>query len=226
MTPPADRMPERVEHGGVRHYHLDSECEPSVTAVLAMLPKGEPFERWLMRHGEDALRLRDEAGARGTAAHAAIEAWLRGLPMPPLAVDVAPLVLGAIEWIGRCGVRAVAIERPVFVPGVAGYGGTADLVFVAERPVLTIDPRVTLPAGVPIVGDWKTSTSVHDAHYAQLAAYADALGVEHAAVLLLDTYACIPHAVDLSRARRLWRAARELHALLGPAPCSSVAEAA
>jgi hypothetical protein len=30
----------RVVHEGRRHYHLDGECQPSVTSVVDMLPRG------------------------------------------------------------------------------------------------------------------------------------------------------------------------------------------
>jgi hypothetical protein len=189
-----------------------------------------------MKHGLDAERLRDEAAARGTRVHEAIERHLStGLAptsMTNQPSDEATLVKGARRWLADHDVRVLAVEQTVFVPGARGFAGTADLVFVAGRDIKTIDDDgdgcrvVTIPAGVPVVGDWKTSRDVWPSHRAQLAAYASALTVEHAVILHCMPYAVIAHHVDLARGFQLFSAARSVYALLGPAPCASVTEAA
>jgi len=67
---------------GKRHYDVNHEKLPSVTTILAETKtkaQRESLQRWQERIGkENAIRIRDQAAARGTIMHSILEAHLAG----------------------------------------------------------------------------------------------------------------------------------------------------
>src|SRR5438132_14421005 len=58
----------------------DGRFAPGVTSILKRgLPTPEPLARWKYTH-PDAAAITERAATRGTALHAAVEAWLQGEP--------------------------------------------------------------------------------------------------------------------------------------------------
>ena len=68
---------------GKRHYDVNHEKLPSVTTILAETQtkeKRESLQAWQDRIGkENAIRIRDQAAARGTIMHSILEAHLAGM---------------------------------------------------------------------------------------------------------------------------------------------------
>ena len=67
---------------GKRHYDVNHEKLPSVTTILAETQtkeKRESLQAWQERIGkENAIRVRDQAAARGTMMHSFLEDYLAG----------------------------------------------------------------------------------------------------------------------------------------------------
>ncbi len=67
---------------GKRHYAVDSYKLPSVTTILSATQSAEKREslaNWRKREGEDnAARIVEQSGARGTAMHKILEEYIKG----------------------------------------------------------------------------------------------------------------------------------------------------
>lgn len=139
---------------GVRH--------PSVTEILQYYPKGEAFRRWLgSKSYEEAEKIRDEAGTRGSNVHEAIEQYLRHQTKPKDLSDKGlKLFNNFLEWYEDLQkndlVEVLDIERPV-INKHHKYVGTIDLIIKLNKEIHLID--------------FKTSNSIHTTHLLQLSAY-------------------------------------------------------
>ena len=71
---------QREKVNGLRHYVFDKEKLPSVTTILDQTQppeKREALLRWRQSKGEEeATRIVDQAGARGTAMHKILEMYI------------------------------------------------------------------------------------------------------------------------------------------------------
>lgn len=155
--------PQHTWQGTQRFYKTPKGPLPGVTTVLSATSNDKGLTNWRKRVGNvEADRITKEACKRGTAAHAAIEEYLRTKKEPdvdspslPYFESVQP-VLGLIE-------KVLLIEGAVWSP--KGYAGTIDA-------VATIN-------GLPYIVDWKTSAKPKKVEWInnyllQLAAYAGA----------------------------------------------------
>ena len=154
---------------GKRHYNIDDkEKLPSVTTILSATQSAEKREalaRWRESKGEEeATRIVDQAGARGTAMHKILEMFIlkQGyLDETEVGKQAHNMALRVIEQ-GLCNVpEYYGTECTLYYPGL--YAGQTDLVGVHKGQDAIIDFKQT---NKPKKREW-----IED-YCLQLAAYA------------------------------------------------------
>ena len=159
---------QREKVNGLRHYVFDTEKLPSVTTILDQTQsaeKRESLQRWRERVGEEeATRIVDSAGARGTAMHKILEKYILeegyvdqttvGKQAHNMAIQVIQSGLSNVtEYYGT--------ECTLYYPGL--YAGQTDLVGVHKNQDAIIDFKQT---NKPKKREWI------DDYFLQLSAYA------------------------------------------------------
>jgi len=162
-------------------YEVDGERFRRVTTLLGGIPKPaligwgiksvaefaiEHKDQWEDLPKADALKLlkgspyskRDEAGDRGTAVHNALEALVKGEPLPTgLTEDEQACAASATAFLNQRDSKVLASEMIVFNKTM-GYCGTLDL-WDCDKD------------GTPWILDYKTSKGVYPDHGVQQVAY-------------------------------------------------------
>ena len=157
---------EKIE--GKRHYVFDKEKLPSVTTILdatQSAEKREALAAWRASKGEEeATRIVDQAGARGTAMHKILEMYIlkQGyLDETEVGKQAHNMALRVIEQ-GLCNVpEYYGTECTLYYPGL--YAGQTDLVGIHKGQDAIIDFKQT---NKPKKREW-----IED-YCLQLAAYA------------------------------------------------------
>lgn len=146
---------------------------PGVTTVLGILDK-PGLLKWAWRMGQDGKdieKVRDEAAAIGTVAHARVEAYLRGLEFDASGITLERMQQSGYafdafaEWWARERYAVAATELQL-VSERWQVGGTLDI--LARR-----DDGLTLV-------DIKTSNAIYREHRMQAVAYAAMYEETHA----------------------------------------------
>lgn len=166
-------------------YTVDGQFLRRVTTFCGGIPKPwlggwaakevaefavENREAWSSLPKTDAMKLlkgapwskRDDAGDRGTAVHEALEAVVRGKPLPDTlqTEDELDCAIAAEAFLEQFVGRYLASELTVYSMK-HGYAGTLDL-------------WCTDKSGVPWIIDFKTSGAIYAEHAIQQAAYHNA----------------------------------------------------
>ncbi len=190
---------------------------PDATSILKRgLPTPEALARWKYTN-PDAEEITERAATRGTALHAAVESWLHGE-----AADATHLTAADIQAVDEFATvfgdhEVLGVEEHILVDDEELlYSGSADHWFIPATDLHCVTGEI-IPAGAPVVGDLKTSKAVYESYHAQLAAYAHALGCEHAVVWHFTSNGVKLQWIDLAAGWRVFVAAytlaRELPAL-------------
>ena len=159
---------QREKVDGLRHYVFDKEKLPSVTTILDQTQSAEKREAlaaWRASKGEEeATRIVDQAGARGTAMHKILEMFIlkQGyLDETEVGKQAHNMALRVIEQ-GLCNVpEYYGTECTLYYPGL--YAGQTDLVGIHKGQDAIIDFKQT---NKPKKREW-----IED-YCLQLAAYA------------------------------------------------------
>jgi hypothetical protein len=167
-----------------RFYLTDSgQYLPSVTTILDCYPKPAAFYDWLKKVGEDADTIRDEAGNRGSIVHKLTERYDAGEEVN-LISDSGTVDYKLLEWAmferyvefrRRFPINIIHSELHLISENL-GYAGTLDRVIEFNGRLLIIDI--------------KTSNSLYDHYWLQMAAYEKALA-EMQPELKIDGYAIL-----------------------------------
>lgn len=137
---------------------------PSVTTILDCYPKPAAFYDWLKKVGEDADTIRDEAGDRGSTVHKLTERYDAGEEVN-LIDESGSIDYKLLEWAmferyvefrRRFPVNIIHSELHLLSDKL-GFAGTLDRVIEFNGRVLIIDI--------------KTSNSLYDHYWLQMAAY-------------------------------------------------------
>lgn len=195
----------------------DGRFAPGVTSILKRgLPTPEALARWKYTN-PDAEEITERAATRGMALHAAVESWLHGE-----AADATHLTAADIQAVDEFATvfgdhEVLGVEEHILVDDEELlYSGSADHWFIPATDLHCVTGEI-IPAGAPVVGDLKTSKAVYESYHAQLAAYAHALGCEHAVVWHFTSNGVKLQWIDLAAGWRVFVAAytlaRELPAL-------------
>lgn len=162
----------------------DNKFIPSVTTILQAYPKDAHFYSWLKQVGEDADAIRDEAGRRGSIVHSLTEQFDAGMEVN-LLDNSGNIGFKLGEW--AMFERYVEFRRNFeadiihsewnLISDKLGFAGTIDR-------VITID-------GVNYLLDIKTSNTVYDYYWLQLAAYRKLLEEHYGSVNIVDKVAVL-----------------------------------
>ena len=133
---------------GKRHYDIKSEKLPSVTTILSATQSPEKqasLAAWRVRVGEEeATRIVDEAGIRGTAMHKILEEYVQGqgyLDLTEPGLNAHNMAIRVIEQ-GLCNVTEYyGLEATLYYPGL--YAGATDMVAVHKGQDAIIDFKQT-----------------------------------------------------------------------------------
>lgn len=154
------------------YFLKDGSKVPGTTTVLGRFKDSGALLRWAWKRGrdfpnEDLYASRDEAGTIGTAAHAMVEARIRGVD-PYAVAELAELLADEARakaknafdmyeaWASMSKLEIVDQEMQL-VSEVYQFGGTPDAI-----------GRIS---GELCLVDWKTSNGVFSDYLLQLAAY-------------------------------------------------------
>jgi hypothetical protein len=141
------------------------EYYPSVSFILGTAyPKPKQFLQWLKDNGEEADDIRDLAAEKGSAVHAATEdidsgkevKWQDSAGNPMYSEEVWDMICKYYDFVCRFSPKIIANEHGIFNREMR-YAGTID--------------RVIELNGEYILMDIKTSKSVSDIYWMQLASY-------------------------------------------------------
>jgi hypothetical protein len=174
----------RIDFLDNRFYITESgQYVPSVTTILDCYPKPAAFYDWLKKVGEDADQIRDEAGNRGSTVHNLTERFDGGEEVG-LMDDQGNISFKMLEW--SMFERYVEFRRRfpmemIFTElhmssDILGFAGTLDRVVKFNDRLLILDI--------------KTSNSLYDHYWLQMAAY-EKLLAEKQPQLKIDGYAIL-----------------------------------
>jgi ATP-dependent exoDNAse (exonuclease V) beta subunit len=133
---------------GKRHYDINDSKLPSVTTILSQTQtaeKRESLAAWRKSIGEEnATRIVDQAGARGTAMHKILEKYIieQGyLDLTNVGKEAHNMALRVIEQ-GLCNVTEFyGSECTLYYPGL--YAGQTDLIAMHKNEMAVIDFKQT-----------------------------------------------------------------------------------
>ena len=154
---------------GKRHYNIDNkEKLPSVTTILSATQSADKtasLAAWRVRVGEDqAARIVDTAGARGTAMHKILEKYILKdgyIDLTTVGREAHNMAIRVIEQ-GLCNVTEYyGLEATLYYPGL--YAGATDMIAIHKGDEAIIDFKQT---NKPKKREW-----IED-YCLQLAAYA------------------------------------------------------
>jgi hypothetical protein len=137
---------------------------PSVTTILDCYPKTSAFYDWLKKVGEDADTIRDEAGDRGSIVHKLTERYDAGEEVK-LISETGSIDYKLVEWAmferyvefrRRFRINIIHSELHLLSDSL-GFAGTLDRVIEFNGRLLILDI--------------KTSNSLYDHYWLQMAAY-------------------------------------------------------
>lgn len=147
-------------------YYFDEEGNylPSVTTILSAYPKGPEYYMWLKKVGMDADDIRDDAGKRGSTVHHLTELYDAGEEVS-LFNDLGGMRFSQSEWSmfrkytefsEKFPHKILLMEQTIMCSSL-GFAGTID--------------RIIEINGKKLLIDIKTSSSIWESYWLQLAAY-------------------------------------------------------
>jgi hypothetical protein len=160
---------------------------PSVTTILQAYPKDSHFFQWLKQVGEEADTIRDEAGRRGSIVHSLTERYDAGEEVN-LLDNGGNIGYKMSEWtmFERYVEYRQQVQQEImfseinFISQQLGYAGTVD--------------RIVNINGKTYLIDIKTSNTIYEHYWLQLAAYNELIKeaykstnvIDHVAILWLN----------------------------------------
>ena len=166
------------------YSEADKPSVPSVTTILQAYPKDAHFFQWLKQVGDEADIIRDEAGRRGSIVHSMTERYDAGEEIN-LLENGGNIGYKLSEWAmferyvdfrNNCEFDVIYSEFNM-ISQKLGYAGTID--------------RVIQMNGKNILIDIKTSNTVYDHYWLQLAAYKRLMLELHYSIDTIDNVAIL-----------------------------------
>jgi hypothetical protein len=137
---------------------------PSVSTVLDAYPKGFAFYEWLKKEGDNADKIRDEAGEKGSTVHKLTERYDLGELVTLFDTD-GKIRYKAKEW---AEFEKYVEFRKKFPAEI--FSVEENLVSNKYRVGGTLDRRMNID-GMSFIADIKTSNVIHPHYWLQLACY-------------------------------------------------------
>ncbi len=142
------------------YFLKDGTKVPGTTTICSAYKDSGGLIHWAWNQGKQGLdyrETRDKAGDIGTAAHAMVEAHIRGRALPsPISAEAERAFQGYLRWERENKIQILEQEIQL-VSEEFRYGGTLDAVGVID--------------GKYVLLDWKTSKGIYKNYILQLAAY-------------------------------------------------------
>ena len=162
----------------------DDQFIPSVTTILQAYPKDAHFFQWLKQVGEEADTIRDEAGRRGSVVHSLTERYDAGEEIGLLdnggnigyKLSEWNMFEKYVDFRRNHALEVIHSEFNVISPKL-GYAGTID--------------RIIQINGENILLDIKTSNSVYEHYWCQLAAYKKLMQEHYSSINVVDKVAIL-----------------------------------
>lgn len=162
---------------------------PSSSWICSYYPKGIEYMKWLASKGwDEAERLMNEAGDRGTNVHKAIDSLLDGNPIKMTDKFFSEKTgkdeeIKVKEWEAIMSFADfISIAKPMIIKKEwslinkqDGYGGTIDLVCIIPEDVKVGTSTIT--RGVYVI-DYKTSKEIYPSSELQISSYKHAIPEE------------------------------------------------
>lgn len=133
---------------GKRHYDVGKEKLPSVTTILSTTQSPEKqasLAAWRVRVGEnEAARIVDDAGTRGTAMHKILETYIQGqgyLDLTEPGLNAHNMAVQIIQNGLSNVTEYYGLEATLYYPGL--YAGATDLIGVHKGQDAIIDFKQT-----------------------------------------------------------------------------------
>lgn len=136
---------------------------PSSTTILNAYPQSPHLTKWVGEMGwNEAERIKNEAGARGTRVHDAIEHLIGGDQLWKHSFSLLEWqkICSWVDWYNEVKPQILAAEVALYSPKYK-YAGRVDCICVIDGKVVVVD--------------WKTSASLYPHFPLQFASYAQAL---------------------------------------------------
>jgi len=157
---------------------------PSVTTILQAYPKDAHFFQWLKQVGEEADTIKDEAGRRGSIVHSLTERYDAGEEIN-LLDNGGNINFKMSEWtmFERYVEYRQQVEQEImfseinFISEQLGYAGTVD--------------RIAQINGKNYLIDIKTSNTIYDHYWLQLAAYNELIKEAYKSINVIDHVAIL-----------------------------------
>ena len=172
---------------GKRHYEINgNEKLPSVTTILSAtqpIEKRESLQKWRDRVGEDeATRIVDSAGARGTAMHKILEKYILEegyLDLTNVGKEAHNMAIQVIQQ-GLCNVSEYyGSEATLYYPGL--YAGQTDLIGLHKSDLAVIDFKQT---NKPKKREWIEDYCVQLAAYTMAHNYVYQTGISKGVIMM------------------------------------------
>ena len=168
-----------------RFYAIDDgQFIPSVTTILQAYPKDAHFYSWLKEVGKDADTIRDQAGKRGSAVHEMTERYDAGEEVS-LLDNFGQISYSTAEWAmferyvqfrAENQIDIIHSEFNITSPK-QGFAGTID--------------RIIQMNDVNYLIDIKTSNTIYDHYWCQLAAYKKLMQEHYGSMNVVDKVAIL-----------------------------------
>jgi len=163
---------------------------PSSTWICGYYPKGREFEKWLKTNGENADKIRDEAGATGSKVHYACEDIDKGIEIDLRTAKYMNNITGQLEELSQHEIDCILsycafieeVKPTILANELVGFGefyaGTIDKVFATEIDTQPGKRQIWLM-------DIKTSKQVKFEHTLQLSSYSH-MNIDYGALGITD----------------------------------------
>ena len=185
----------RVNLEPERWYFKEDISYPSKTWIIGEgVPKGKQFDKYLAnaRSWEDAQRILEEAGDRGSKVHSGIKVLLSGETLkwddiiPPHNEPFTPsewfYIMSFMNFFEDHPLEVYSLEETIFSEEPRS-AGTLDF-----RGNIILSPKDKLDTiKEDIVIDWKTSSAIYKSHLIQVSDYSHTVDYDFAGIVRLGS---------------------------------------
>jgi len=133
--------------------------KPSVTTIIGeTCSKGKFFDEWLMKNGMNAEKLRDDAAARGTAVHEAIESLLERKEVKAETEFIKKSLMSFEKWYYEIKPSVICQEIFLYHKDMP-WAGTPDIIAEIDGSLSIVDIKT---------GDYRKSHELQQLMYMDL----------------------------------------------------------
>ena len=133
--------------------------KPSVTTIIGeTCSKGKFFDEWLMKNGLNAIKLRDDAAARGTSVHENIELLLDGEEIIVTNEFIQKSLMSYEKWNSELMPKVITKELFLYHKDIP-WAGTPDIIATINGRLSIVDIKT---------GDYRKKNELQQLMYMDL----------------------------------------------------------